>query len=377
MKRIYLDYNAGTFLDENVKDAYLYAMKEAWANPGSTHKEGQVARSFLAEARDKIAKSFSVASNQLVFYSGATEALNTLIQGLKLPLGSHFITSSVEHAAVWECCRVLEKEGRSATYLKVGPYGAPQPDDVASAIKESTRAIILMSVNNETGVITDIEKIAEIAKQHKIPLIVDGVAQLGKVPFHMYRGISAAVFSGYKIHGPCGVGFAILQNGFSCAPLLHGGGQESGRRSGSENVAAIYACSIAVEQALKGLEKDSSHMERCRSLFEKKIHEELNLVYINGEGPRVVNTSNLAFSGISGEDLLIQLDLAGVAASHGAACSAGALEPSRVLLEMGYSQERAQSSVRFSFGKMTSEKEVEKAARLVVQIVSALRKIVL
>jgi cysteine desulfurase len=378
MGRIYLDYNAGTRLDEKAEEAYLHALKLAWANPGSTHREGQAARSFLAEARGRIAKCFSVAPQQVVFYSGATEGLNSLIQGLRLSQGAHFITSSVEHAAVWECCNHLQKEGSVGTYLKVGPWGAPSPSDVESAINDSTQAICLMSVNNETGVITDIEKIAEIAAARRIPFIVDGVAELGKhhfsLNFSLKRGISAAVFSSYKIHGPCGVGFALLQTGFSCEPLLFGGGQEGGKRPGSENVAAIYACSIAVEEAIRDQEKTSFAMGQCRDLFEKKILNELSDVFINGEGPRVVNTSNLSFSGVSGEDLLIQLDLAGVAASHGAACSAGALEPSRVLLEMGYSQARAKSSVRFSFGKMTTTEETFQAAEHVIRIVRALRK---
>lgn len=374
MRRIFLDYNAASPLDPRVEESYKKALKDGWGNPGSTHFEGQASRSMLAEARERIAQVFSVSSQQVVFFSCATEALNTLIMGLSGPERTHIITSGVEHAAVWETCRFLEKGHRDVTFLSVGAHGAAKLDQVASAITEKTKLIVLMSVNNETGVMTDIAHIAELAAYYKIPFVVDAVAHFGKAPFTFFDGLSAACFSGYKIHGPSGVGFAITQNGLLFKPLLHGGGQESKRRSGSENVPAIFATAVAVEIAAQELNSAIFSMTKCRDRFEEQILAQLSGVYVNGPEKRVSNTSNLAFSGIHGEELLMQLDLAGISASHGAACSAGALEPSRVLLEMGFSQERAKSSVRFSFGKNSTEEEVDTAAQSVIQTVRQMRR---
>ena len=373
MGRIYLDFNAASPLDPKVEEAYFLALRSAWANPGSTHREGQASRALLAEARERIARAFGVYPQQVVFFSCATEAVNTFINAFSGHAGSHILTSSVEHAAVWESCRFLVRQRREVTFLKVGERGAPVENDVKDALRDGTQAIALMSVNNETGVMTDIEAIARLAGIYKIPLIVDGVAHLGKAPFTFTDGMTAACFSGYKVHGPAGVGFAIVQNGLLFTPLLHGGGQESGRRSGSENVAAIYATSVAVELAIRELKENMDSMRFCRDLFERRILEVLPEVHVNGMGERVCNTSNLAFTGVRGEELLIQLDLAGVAASHGAACSAGSLEPSRVLLEMGYPRERVQSSVRFSVSKLTTKQEAEEGAKQVIDAVHRLR----
>lgn len=373
-QRIYLDYNAASPLDPRVEEAYHEALKEGWANPGSTHFEGQASKSLLAEARERIARVFDVSSQQVVFFSCATEALNTLIQGICGQAGDHIITSNVEHAAVWETCRFLERQGSKVSFLQVGEHGAAKPEQVGLAITEKTKAIALMSANNETGVMTDIAAISDLAAHHKIPFIVDAVAHFGKAPFTFFDGISAACFSGYKVHGPSGVGFAIIQNGLMFKPLLWGGGQESGKRSGSENVAGIYATAIAVELAAKELDEAMTTMTRCRDRFEARIMEGLDSVFINGTGKRISNTSNLSFSGIYGEELLIQLDLAGISASHGAACSAGALEPSRILLEMGYPSARAKASVRFSFGKHSTEEEVDAAAASVIQSVRQMRR---
>lgn len=369
-RRIFLDYNAATPIDSRIFEEFVRSKKEVWGNASSLHREGQAAKSLLAEARSRIARLFSVSPQQVVFFSTATEALTTLIYGLLAPSkGAHVITSVAEHAAVWQCCRTFQHEERTASFLKVGAYGAVAPEDLEKAITDKTTGIALMSVNNETGIITDIKGCAAVAQAHGIPLLVDGVAQLGKAPFVMYDGVAAACFSSYKIYAPCGVGFAILNQGVSFQPLIEGGGQESGRRGGSENVAAIHACSLALELVIAEMDEVSARMEKLRDLFEKLVMSELSGVYINGEGPRIGNTSNLAFDDIDGEGLLIQLDLAGVAASHGAACASGSVEASRVLLEMGYSAQRAASSLRFSLGKKTTEADVREAAALVTRSV--------
>lgn len=372
--RIYLDHNAATPVDPRVFPKYVRARKEEWANASSIHREGQKAKSMLAESRSRIADLFSVLPQQVVFFSTATEALTTLIRGLLVPQkDGHVITSVAEHAAVWQACRSLQGEGRTVSFLKVGSYGAVLPEDLEKAITKKTTGIALMSVNNETGVITDIEGCAAVAQKYNIPLLVDGVAQLGKAPFAMLDGIAAACFSSYKVYAPSGVGFAILNQGVTFRPFLEGGGQESGRRGGSENVPAIYACSLALEHALEEMGETSQRMERLRNLLEELIFKDLPRVYVNGEGPRIGNTSNLAFDDVDAEGLLIQLDLAGVSASHGAACASGSIEASRVLLEMGYSAQRAASSVRFSIGRATTEEEILEAAAIIIRCVQQQR----
>jgi len=367
ISRIYLDHNSGTYLDEQLVEEYEKAIRDFWANPSSPHAEGQKARSVLARSRGAIADFFGVASEQIIFFSSATEALNTVIRRIALPktcLGK-IITTKVEHPAVIACCQALEREGHEVCYLHVDKNGAPDPLLLVEAVDEKTTGIVLMSVNNETGAIGDIEKYAQIAAEKEIPLIVDGVAQLGKIPFKMHRGIAAACFSSYKIHGPSGVAFAILDKKRRFDPLIAGGSQEFGLRAGTENVAAIYGCSLAVEKILCEMESSCARMQSLRDYFEERLLAHGG-IHINGEGSRVCNTSNLAFDGRDGATLLIELDRKGVAASRGSACSSGALEPSRVLLAMGYSEERVQSSLRFSLSKFTTREEIERAVEIVV-----------
>ena len=372
--RVYLDYNAATPVDPRVLDEYNKVICNGWANSSSTHQEGQHARGILAGARARIAGFFGVRPQQVVFFATATEGLYTILRGLLAPSAlASVITSVAEHAAIFDACKALEQEGKQVTFLPVGSVGAVDPGLLSKTIVSSTTGIALMSVNNETGVMTDIQKVAAIAKEHSIPLLVDSVAQLGKAPFTLFPGVSAAVFNATKIYAPAGVAFAILNAGVTFRPLIIGGGQELGLRSGTENVAAIHATSIAVELLYRDLEHVIEKVSALRDHFEGLLLSTLPGVHVNGEGPRASNTSNLAFDGVSGEDLLIQLDLAGIAASHGAACIAGALEPSRVLLKMGYSVKRVSSSVRFSLGKNTSKDDVEYAAAAIIRAVQRQR----
>jgi len=365
--RIYLDHNSATFLDESIFVEYTKALQVAWANPSSLHTEGQKARSLLASARGRIADCFNVDADQVIFFSSATEGLNTLIRKLLVPETGygHLITTEVEHLAVRACCQALEREGHEVSYLPVDGRGALDPDQLSGAISERTSGIVLLSVNNETGVIGDLERYAAIALERGIPLVVDSVAQLGKVPYKKYEGISASCFSSYKIHGPPGVAFALLHTKKRFEPLIVGGGQEFGLRSGTENVAAIYGCSLAVEKIISEMEDSCVRMGELRDYLEERLFAQGNIL-INGEGPRVCNTSNLAFNGIDGETLLIQLDRKGIAASRGSACSSGAMEPSKILLAMGYSRKRAQSSLRFSLSKWTTREEIERAVEAIL-----------
>jgi len=370
-QKIYLDNNATTAVDPKVIDLIALNLRSNFGNPSSSHLFGKDARNQLQKARDVIAKYFHVTPREIIFTSGATEALNLSIRGLCLNGKTHIISSDVEHAAVYTTLKSLESETFSVSYLKVGPYGAPTLEAVKEACQSHTSLIVLMAVNNETGVKTDIESIAAFAKAKGIPFIVDGVALLGKEQFTIPEGVSAICFSGHKFHAPKGIGFAILRRSLNLKPLLTGGDQEFGLRGGTENMTGIIALAESV-CLLKEVETSSKRMEVLRDRLEVGILSKLSNVTVNGLGPRVVNTSNLLFKGIEGELLMANLDREGIAVSLGSACASGALEPSRVLLKMGLSVDDASSSLRFSLSRFTTEEEIDRTIEVVVNIVKRL-----
>ncbi|MCB1112102.1 MAG: cysteine desulfurase [Chlamydiales bacterium] len=373
MVKIYLDNNATTPLAPEVIALLNETMPTVFGNPSSTHHQGQEARALITDARDIIAHYFDVRPREVVFTSGATEALNMVIQGIfSGNFVGHVISSSVEHSAVYRTLKYLEEKGLEVTFLEPGTYGAVTPEQVAEAIRPNTRLIALMAVNNETGVKTDITTIAALAECEKIPFLVDAVAQVAKEPMTMLPGISALVFTGHKIHATKGVGVVIIRSSLNLEPLIHGGPHEHGRRAGTEDLLGIIGIGKAVE-----LIDEASHeaVANLRDYFENALIDQLGDVKINGDGPRICNTSNLAFEGASGESLLAMLDMDGVAASHGSACQSGALKPSRVLLNMGYSKERAANSLRFSLSRYTTQKEVDLAVDIIVKAVRRLRAI--
>ena len=237
------------------------------------------------------------------------------------------------------------------------------------ALRPDTRLIILSAVNGETGVKTNIHQVAKFAEKENIPFIVDGIALLGKECFDIPTGVSAMCFSAHKFHGPKGVGFAFIRKGFSLTPFQVGGIQEHQRRAGTENLAGIIGMAKAISLLKEELPQKTKYMLDLRDHFEKSIMEQLKDVQINGEGSRVANTSNLYFPDVDGESLLLNLDLANIAASHGSACAAGSLQPSRVLLNMGYHRKRVYSSIRFSLSRQTTKDEIEEAIRVIIHLV--------
>ena len=267
----------------------------------------------------------------------------------------------------------MESETLSVSYLPGGSYGATTLEAVKKACRSNTSLIVLMAVNNETGVKTDIESIAAFAKEKGIHFIVDGVALLGKETFTIPEGVSAICFSGHKLHAPKGIGFAFIRKSVKLQPLQTGGDQEFGLRGGTENMTGIIALSEAINLLNTGFEASSKRMEMLRDRLEQGILNQLPHVVVNGEGPRIVNTSNLCFKGIEGELLMANLDMEGIAVSLGSACASGALEPSRVLLNMGLSTDDASSSLRFSLSRFTTEEEIDRTIKAVVSIVRRLR----
>jgi cysteine desulfurase len=374
--KIYLDNNATTFLDPSVVSVMVDHLQRQIGNPSSVHSYGQEARNLITKARRQIASYLGTKPHEIIFTSGGTEALNMCIKGF---FGNntqgHVITSSVEHSAVYQTTKYLESQGSDVSFLSPGLLGCITPEAVKAAIRPSTRLIILMAVNNETGVKTDIEAIAEIALEHHIPFIVDGVALLGKEVFNIPKGVSALCFSAHKLHGPTGIGLAFIRNHLKLQPLISGGPQEYGRRGGTENIPAILGFSQAISLLKTELPMASKKMAMLRDHLENSLLSNLSDVIVNGKGQRVVNTSNLSFLGIEGESLLMKLDLYGIAVSHGSACSSGALEPSRVLLNMGIDPKIASTSVRFSLSRFTTREEIDLCIEAVINAVTTLRKL--
>jgi cysteine desulfurase len=366
--RIYLDNNSSTPLDPRLITFLTENLCSLQGNPSSSHFYGKSLRRLLSIAREQIAGFLKVRPNEIIFTSNGTESVNMIIRGLTGPIG-HILTSSVEHSCTFSSVKVMEQAGWAATYLSPGFWGAITPSAVLEALQPNTKLIALMAVNNETGVKTDIEAIAQIAAAKKIPFLVDAVALLGKEAFYIPEGVSAMAFSGHKIHALQGTGFAFIRSNFKLAPLLVGGEQEFGRRAGTENVLGILALGKSINLLASELEESSLKMLYLRNLFENMLISHLSNVLINGEGPRICNVSNLAFSGLDGESLLIALDQAGISASHGSACASGSLEPSRVLLNMGFEMKRVLASIRFSLSRFTTEEEIHTASGLIIDIV--------
>lgn len=338
-------------------------------NPSSVHTFGQKAKQLLARAREKIAHHLDVDSNEIIFTSGGTESMNLLIRGSLKEPRSHIISSPIEHASVHLTLEELQKNGAKVTYLPIDQKGAPRPSDLEKAITEKTTLIVLSAANGETGVKLDLEACAKIAQSRNVPLIIDGVALLGKEPFPFYEGISGVGFSAHKLHGPKGIGCAIIRGSHQINAELHGGGQENHIRSGTENLSGILGFAKAIELAYT----KENQMKELRDYFEASLKKALPGVHINGTGPRLPNTSNLYFENVDGESLSIALDMEKIAVSQGSACSSGALEPSRVLLAMGHPQLRAKNSLRFSLSRLTTKDELNITLSTLESLIKKLR----
>lgn len=369
---IYLDNNASTLVDPLVADVIGHTLRSYPGNPSSPHSFGRKSRYLLLQARETIAAYLKVQPREIIFTSGGTEGANMVIRGILSACdpNSHIVTSNLEHACVYSLINLLCDEGCQATFLPGCVYGAVLPQDVAEAIQPNTKLIALMAVNNETGVKTDIQAIAQIAEQAKIPFFVDGVALLGKETFEIPSGVSAMAFSGHKFHAPKGCGFVYIKSNLKLRPLMVGGEQENNRRGGTENLADIAGMAKAVKRMEYALPEASKKMLELRMHFEKSLKRNLgDIVLINGEGERVCNTVNIAFSGVDGETLLLALDLEGIAASHGSACASGAMEPSRILLNMGLPLKRVRESIRFSLSRFTTQEEIDRAISTITLLV--------
>lgn len=342
------------------------------ANPSSIHSFGKRAKKILNASRQTTARYFWGGQGDIVFTSGGTESINLLLRSL--PKG-HIITTDLEHACVYRTLKTLESEGFSVTFLSPNLFGAPTPDAIEAAIRPDTRAIVLSASNGETGVKTDLSAIAAMAMRRCIPVLLDAVSYIGKEPLPLLPGISAIALSGHKFHGPKGIGALFIRSPFKITPLSMGGNQESMRRAGTENLAGILGLAEALQILQENQPAFTAHILALRTHFETELFRAVADLSINGLGPRISNTSNIAFHGCDGETLLLHLDMVGIAASHGSACSAGALEPSRVLLNMGLDRKTARSSIRFSLSRLQTKQEIDLALERIVPLVRKLRSL--
>ena len=377
-RRVYLDHNATTPVHPEVLEAMLPYFKDKFGNPSSIHGFGREVKVALEESREKVAKLINAGPSEIYFTSGGTESDNLAVKGTAFAnrkKGKHIITSEIEHHAILESCKSLEKEGFEVTYLPVDGQGLIDPDDLGKAMRKDTILVSLMYANNEVGIIEPLEELSKITKENGVYFHTDAVQAMGKVPVDVQKlNVDMLSVSGHKIYGPKGVGAIYIRKGTRITSLSHGGSHERSRRAGTENVPGIVGLAKAVEIAYRDMEEQSKHLKKMSEAFYKKLTQAIPDVFLNGDlEKRIPNTLNLSFKAVEGESIILSLDLKGVAVSTGSACASGSLEPSHVLSAMGISPELAQSAIRFSFGRENTTDDVEYVVEILPEIVSRLR----
>ncbi len=375
--KVYLDNAATTPIAEEVLQAMLPFMKERFGNASSLHAWGREARDGIEKARETIAKKLNVSPNEVIFTSGGTESNNFALKGIAFAnkdKGKHIITQKTEHACVLQTCKWLESIGFEVTYLDVDKYGMVSPESVVNAIRKDTILVSIMHANNEIGTIQPIEEIAKICKEREVYFHTDACQSFTKEPLDAEKiGVDLITVSSHKIYGPKGVGALIVREDVKITPLMHGGGHEFGKRSGTENVHGIVGFGKAAEIAK---EEHVKHMKKLRDLLIKRVLEEIPNVKLNGHPEkRLCNNANFSFLGIEGEALLMRLDARGIACSTGSACSSRKLEPSHVLRAIGLKPEEAHGSLRLTVGRQNTEEEINYAVDVLKEEVEALRKL--
>jgi cysteine desulfurase len=374
-----MDHNATTPVHPEVLEAFLPFYRDSFGNPSSIHWAGRRAKAAVEEAREKLALLLGCEPVEVVFTSSGTEADNMAVKGVASALGgkgNHIITTRVEHPAVLNTCLYLGQKGYDVTRLEVDREGLPDLAQLESCISDRTILISAMYANNETGTIFPVGEIGEIAFRHRIYFHCDAVQAAGKIPIDCREmKVSLLALSGHKIGAPQGIGALVVRQGVKIHPLIHGGSQERNRRGGTENVAGIVALAKAFELTQSSLADESKRMRELRDRLEQGIMVRIPDVRINGHRERrLPNTVNISFAGVDADSLLANLDLAGIAASSGAACSSGVLRASHVLDAMGVESGLAKGSVRFSLGRENSEAEVESLLAVLPGIVGRLRE---
>ena len=378
MRRIYLDHAATTPTRPEVMKAMLPYFTDAFGNPSSIHSLGQEAKGAVEEARTKVAELIGARSEEIVFTSGGTEADNYALKGVAYAnedKGNHIITTSIEHHAVLEVCKFLGRRGFRITYLPVDKYGLVNLDDVRKAITDKTILISVMHANNEVGTIEPVEEIGRIAREAGIYFHTDAVQTVGHIPVNVDKlKVDLLSISAHKLYGPKGAGVLYVRKGTKLVSLMHGGAHEKRRRAGTENVPAIVGLGKAVELAGQEVGKEAERLAYLRDKLIEGLGEKIDHIRLNGHPTRrLPNNVNVSIDFVEGESMLLNLDLAGICASTGSACSSASLESSHVLLALGLPPEQAHGSLRFTLGLENTEADVERVLEVLPGIVARLR----
>ncbi len=378
MRIIYLDHNATSPVRPEVAEAAQPYLAATFGNPNSIHRFGREAREAVENARQEAAALIGAAdAEEIIFTSGGTESDNWALRGVVSAAGGtgHIVTSAIEHPAVLDTCKSLEKTGVEVTYISPDRKGRVSAGDVAGAIRPDTRLVSVMWANNEVGTIQPIEEIAALCRERQVPFHTDAVQAVGKVPIDVEAaGISLLSATGHKFNGWKGAGFLYVRKGVALDPLITGGGQEQNLRSGTENVSGIVALGEACRLAREESPAAARDLAALRDQLENEICERIPDVVVNGDpGHRLPGTTNLGFLGAEGETLLIRLDLEGIAVSTGSACSSGSTEPSHVLLAMGLPDGAVKGSLRFSLGWGNTEEDIKRLVEVLPEAVERVR----
>ena len=380
MKRIYLDYAATTPVHSEVLKAMLPYYSDSFGNPSSLYSYGLEARQAIELMRTKAAESIGAKNEEIVFTGGGSEADNLAIKGVayaNVRKGNHVITSVIEHHAVLETCKFLEKRGYKVTYLPVDKYGLIDPENVRKAITDKTILISIMHANNEIGTIQPIGEIGKIAGKAGVYFHTDAVQTAGHIPVNVNElKVDMLSMSAHKFYGPKGVGLLYIRKGTKIVSLIHGGEQERGRRAGTENVPGIVGLGKAIELASLEMVKETERLTALRNKLIQGILGKIEEVQLNGHPEhRLPNNVNISVDYIEGESTCLNLDLEGICISKGSACSSTSAKPSHVLLATGLSHEQARSSLRFTMGRLTTEEDIDRVIEVLPRSVARLRTI--
>lgn len=383
MKTVYLDNNATTSVSPEVAEAMMPYLTDIWGNASSVfYSVGQAAEEALAKLRQSVADIIGAANpNEIYFTSSGCEADNWAIKGIAYAhkrRGNHIITTKIEHHAVLGACEFLEKQGFEVTYLDVDSEGFVTPEQVEAAITDKTILITIMTANNEIGTVMPIREIAEVAKRHKVVFHTDAVQAIGHMPIDVRDlGVDMLSISAHKFHGPKGVGMLYIRNGVRIENLIHGGGQERGKRAATENLAGIAGLAKGLETASANLDRNTAHMRKMRDRLIYGLLDGIEYVKLNGPSPkderRLCNNCNISYEFVEGESILMRLNMKGICASSGSACASGSLDPSHVLMAIGVPHEIAHGSIRFSVGEDTTEEEIDYVLEIMPKIIEGLR----
>jgi len=373
---IYLDNAASTPVHEQVFHEMIPFFQDQFGNPSSIHRYGRFAQRAIQNARKQIAHLINSEPNEILLTSGGTESNNTALFGLAhATKGNHIVTSSIEHEAILEPCKKLEKEGFEITYIPVDNSGLVNSKDIEKSITPETCLVSIMFANNEIGTIQPIQEISKICHDKQIVFHTDAVQAVGKIKIDVKElGIDMLSISSHKINGPKGVGALYIKKGIKIIPFIYGGGQENGMRSGTENVASIVGFGKACQLAQENMKQNILHLQNIRNNLIAKIMKEIPLVTLNGHSDqRIANNAHFTFLGVNGEDLIIKLDENGIAASTGSACSVRVQKESHVLKAMGFSHDQIAGSLRLTVGISNTDSEIEKTVEILKKVVKELR----